>query len=71
MTACLKSLSRCGDEAALRADLAALAAAFPRREILRAAVDAALGGGPVRALDPKRERKAGPLRMLAEALRGA
>jgi hypothetical protein len=76
VAACLRTLAKCGDEATLRADLAALAAGHPDRALLRAAAEEALsGGGPlralVRALDRRRARKEGPLRLLLGVLDGA
>jgi hypothetical protein len=62
--AVVKSLSKCGDEAAFRADLAVLVAAHPDRALLAAAARRALGGaGRFRG-----GRKGDALGLLAEAL---
>jgi hypothetical protein len=73
VAACLRTLAKCGDGEAFRADLGALAAGHPDPALLRAAAVEALGGGGplrgvVRALDRRRARRSGPLRILLEVL---
>jgi hypothetical protein len=69
VAACVRSLAKGADPAALRADLAALAAGHPDRALLRAVVAEALrGGGLLRLLDPKRGRREPALRILEEVL---
>jgi hypothetical protein len=72
VAACLRSLARCGDEATLRADLAALLRGHPDPALLRSVAAEALHPSGllarlVRALDPGRVRKARPLLLLPPA----